>query len=73
MPSRRYLLKVKVKVKAMFIHIEDRKASGYSYRFFCSTCFQLRSTTTGTSLLLIRRPRRVSGRVDHSIYTQGRT
>jgi len=53
----------KVKVKALFIYIADQKASAYGCRFFCSACFQLRSTTTGT-LLLIRRPRRISGRVD---------
>jgi len=39
-------------------------ALAYSWRFFCSACFQLCSTTTGM-LLLIQRPRRVSGRVDH--------
>jgi len=55
---------LKVKVKALFIYIADRKASAYSWHFFCSTCFQLSSTTTGT-LLLIRRPWRVSCRVDH--------
>jgi len=58
------------KVKALFIYIADLKASAYSYRFFCSAWFQLRSTTTGT-LLLIRRPRRVFGRVV-CICTQGR-
>jgi len=51
-------------VKAMFIYIADRKATAHNSRFFCSACFQLLSTTTGT-LLLIRRPQRVSGRVDH--------
>jgi len=40
------------KVKALFIYIVDRKASAYSCRFFCSACFQLRSTTTGTLLLI---------------------
>jgi len=54
-----------VKVKTLFIYIADRKASAYSCRFFCSACFQIRSTTTGTLLLEIRRPRRVSGTVDH--------
>jgi len=54
---------VKLKLK-LCLYIADRKASAYSCRFFCSTCFQLRSTTTGT-LQLIRRPRRVSDRVDH--------
>jgi len=49
------------KVKTLIIYIADRKASAYSCRFFCSACFELRSTTTGT-LLLIRRPLRVSGR-----------
>lgn len=53
-----------VKVKVIFIYIADRKATACSCRFFCSACFQLRSTTTGT-LLLIRRPRRVTGWVDH--------
>jgi len=57
-------IKLKVKVKALFIYIVDRKASAYNCHFFCSACFQLCSTTTGT-LLLIRRPHRVSGRVDH--------
>jgi len=56
-------IKLKVQVKALFIYIADRKASAYSCRFFCSACFQLR-TTTGT-LLLIQRPLRVSGRVVH--------
>ena len=49
-----------VKVKVIFIYIADWKATACSCRFFCSACFQLRSTTTGT-LLLIRRPRRVTG------------
>jgi len=62
--SKTLMIKVKKKVKALFIYITDRKASAHSCRFFCSACFQLRSTTTGT-LLLIRHPRRVSGRVDH--------
>jgi len=56
--------RLKLKVKALFIYIADRKASAYSYRFFFSACFQLRSITTGT-LLFIRRSRWVSGRVDH--------
>ena len=57
-----------LKVKAPFIYKADRKASVYSCRFFCSACFQLRSTT-GT-LLLILRPRRVTGGVDHTrLYT----
>jgi len=66
-------LKVK-KVKALFIYIADRKDSAYSCRFFCSACFQLRSTTPDT-LLLIRRPRRVYGRVELTIgiCKQGRT
>jgi len=58
------LIEVKLKVKAMFIYVTDQKASAYSCSFFCSACFQLHSTTTGT-LLLIRRPRRVSGIADH--------
>ena len=54
------LIKVKVKVKIIFIYIADRKGTACSCRFFSSACFQLRSTTTCT-LLLIRRPRRTDG------------
>jgi len=52
------------KVKGLFIYVADRKISAYSCRFFCSACFQVHSITTDT-LLLIRRPWRVCGRVDH--------
>jgi len=41
-----------VKVNFLFIYIAYRKASAYSCRFFCCACFQLRSTITGTLLLI---------------------
>ena len=48
----------------LYMCIAYRKATAYGCRFFCFVCFQFRSTRTGT-LLLIRRPRRVTGWVDH--------
>jgi len=53
------------------MYIADLKASAYSCHFFCSACFQLRSTAT-CMLLLIRRLGRYLVELTIEICTQGR-